>query len=212
MTPVNHWSRRKIALNQIDEVLVRVLLYILYWQSYREQALDKRFRILAAIATALLVHGCGEKSADNEKPVDGATDAVAAPLLTAATLGEQTVLSVAEYLSAAPYSTADRTNGANQAQVCRACHSLDKGGPNMIGPALHGFFGSSVGSREGFEYSPVVRDADFIWTPRALDAWLAQPGRFLPGNRMTFAGVLRSSDRDDLIAFLLEATTTDGGT
>ncbi len=76
----------------------------------------------------------------------------------------------------------------------------------MIGPALFGFFGTTAGSREGFEFSPVLRDAGFVWTPRALDAWLAQPGRFLPGNRMTFAGVHRPGDRDDLIAYLLQVT------
>ena len=40
----------------------------------------------------------------------------------------------------------------------------------------------------------------------ALNAWLAQPGRFLPGNRMTFAGVFEQGDRNDLIAYLLEVT------
>ncbi len=141
---------------------------------------------------------------------DSGADKVTAPLLTAGTLGDQTVLTAAEYLSATPYSSADRLKGARLAQICRACHSLDKGGPNMIGPVLYGFFGSGVGSRAGFDYSPVMRDADFLWTPRALDAWLAQPSRFLPGNRMTFAGVLQSGDREDLIAYLLEVTTADG--
>ena len=79
----------------------------------------------------------------------------------------------------------------------------------MVGPALHGFFGTRVGSRDGFQYSAVMRNADFVWTPRAMDAWLAQPGRFLPGNRMTFAGVLKQQDRDDLIAYLLEVTTAE---
>lgn len=119
-------------------------------------------------------------------------------------------MSATEYLLAAPYSSADRSNGAKQARVCRACHSFDKAGSNMIGPALSGFFGTDVGSRAGFEYSPVMQDAEFVWTPRALDAWLAQPGRFLPGNRMTFAGMFRHSDREDLIAYLLEVTTVDG--
>ncbi len=77
----------------------------------------------------------------------------------------------------------------------------------MIGPALHGFFGTEAGSREDFEYSAVLAQADFVWTPRALDAWLVQPGRFLPGNRMTFAGVFRESDRNDLIAYLLQVTS-----
>ena len=122
-------------------------------------------------------------------------------------LGEQVVLTAEEYLATAPYNDADRSRGERQAQICKACHSLDRDGPNMIGPALHGFFGTEVGSRSGFEYSAVMRNADFVWTPEALNAWLAQPGRFLPGNRMTFAGVQRQSDRDDLIAYLLGATT-----
>ncbi len=77
----------------------------------------------------------------------------------------------------------------------------------MIGPALFEVFGRTVGEQAGFDYSPVMRNANFVWTPRALDAWLAQPGRFLPGNRMSFAGVFRQQDRDDLIAYLLVATT-----
>ena len=76
----------------------------------------------------------------------------------------------------------------------------------MVGPVLYGFFGTEVGVRSGFEYSAVLRNADFVWTPGALNAWLAQPGRFLPGNRMTFAGVQRQSDRVDLIAYLLDVT------
>ncbi len=77
----------------------------------------------------------------------------------------------------------------------------------MIGPALHGFFGTVAGSRNGYDYSPVMRNANFVWTPRALDGWLAQAGRFLPGNRMMFAGIMRQSDRDDLVAYLLDVTS-----
>lgn len=83
---------------------------------------------------------------------------------------------------------------------------MAKGGVNMIGPNLYGFFGKQVGTVEGFGYSKAIENADFVWTPRVLDAWLAQPGRFLPGNRMSFAGVGNADDRADLIAFLLQAT------
>lgn len=161
--------------------------------------MGKHFKLLAAAAIFALLAGCGEK------PDDGGVEAP--PPLTAATLGEQQLLSAATYLSESPYADADQSNGARQAQVCRACHSFEDGGQNMIGPALFGFFGSEAGSRAGFEFSPVLADATFVWTPRALDAWLAQPGRFLPGNRMTFAGVLRDSDRNDLIAYLLRVTS-----
>jgi cytochrome c len=148
-----------------------------------------------------MVVGCGKKTEET------GSETGAVPLPFAASLGDQVVRTAEEYLATEPFAGAHRGRGEQQARICMACHSLDAGGPNMIGPALYGFFGTEVGSRSGFEYSAVMRDADFVWTPEALNAWLAQPGRFLPGNRMTFAGVLRQEDRNDLIAYLLEVTT-----
>ena len=162
------------------------------------------FRLLAVAAlvtSVTIVAGCGKKTEET------GSDSGTVPLPSAATMGEQVVLTAEEYLETEPFAGANRRRGEKQAQICKACHSLNDGGPNMIGPALHGFFGTEVGSRGGFEYSAVMRNADFVWTPEALNAWLAQPGRFLPGNRMTFAGVLKQEDRDDLIAYLLAATT-----
>ncbi|NNF40688.1 MAG: cytochrome c family protein, partial [Woeseiaceae bacterium] len=137
---------------------------------------------LLLLAMTLMVTACKGNDRNNDS---GNADVT---IVTAATLGEQTVRTSAEYLAAAPYAGADPARGENHARVCRACHSLQEGGQNMIGPALYGFFGAPAGSRAGFDYSSVFNDADFVWTPRALDAWLAQPGRFLPGNRMSFAG------------------------
>jgi len=159
----------------------------------------QRMTVIVTLLLLCLGTGCtGDKSSSD----DGGP-----PLLTAMTLGEQTVLPVEEYLAMAPYTSADRGNGQRQAQMCRACHSLEEGGANMIGPNLYGFFGKRVGAAPGFSYSAAVREVDFVWTPRALDAWLLQPGRFLPGNRMTFAGVAKEKDRVDLIAYLLEASS-----
>ncbi len=158
------------------------------------------FGLLATAVLAALVAGCGKKNDES------GTGSGAAPLQTAATLGDQVVLSPGEYLAVEPYASASPSRGERQAQTCKACHSLDKGGRNMVGPALHGFFGRKAGTHAGFEYSAVMRNADFVWTPSALDAWLAQPGRFLPGNRMIFAGVHDQGDRNDLIAYLLDAT------
>ncbi len=148
-------------------------------------------------ATMLVACGGEERSAPAEPQ---------AALPTAATLGEQTVLTPAEWLASEPYASADREAGADAARVCAACHSLNEGGANMVGPNLHGFFTSPVGNVSGYSYSNALNDADFVWTPRALDAWLQQPAKFLPGNRMAYPGLREAQDRANLIAYLLEET------
>ena len=155
--------------------------------------------LLTTLLAILQLVACGNDSSVSESKTSE-------PVLTAATLGEQVVLPTAQYLAAPPYSLADPDNGEAQARICKACHSLDKGGPNMIGPVLYGMFGREAGALDGFTYSAAMQGISITWTPRALDAWLAQPATFLPGNSMTFAGVFNPQDRDDLIAYLLSAT------
>ena len=154
--------------------------------------------------TALLAAAAGTLSAACSN--DTSTPDAASEYPTAATLGTQDVKSVDELLSTSPYAEADAENGSRVAVTCRACHTLETGGANRIGPNLNGFFGRAAGAVEAFDYSPALAEADFIWTPRALEAWLAAPGRFLPGNRMSFAGVGSASDRADLVAYLLRET------
>lgn len=132
------------------------------------------------------------------------------PALTALTLGEQSVISNAEHLATGDYAMADVAKGERIAMQCRACHSFEAGGVDMIGPALYGFFGKQAGSRGEFAYSTVLADAVFIWTPRSVDAWLEQSAHFLPGNRMIFPGVSDAENRRAVIAYLLKVTDDIG--
>ena len=119
---------------QIVAARERHLLYIYCCNRHRGLALKGCSWLLAAVVASTLVAGCGNKSANT------GTESGAAPLPTAGTLGEQVVLPAQEFLAAAPYKDADRLRGERQAQICKACHSFDADGPNMIGPALFGFF------------------------------------------------------------------------
>ena len=76
----------------------------------------------------------------------------------------------------------------------------------MLGPNLFEFFGRPAGSTPGFPYSSALRESNFVWTPRALDAWLAAPRAFLPGNTMAYQGLANPSDRTALISSLLIQT------
>lgn len=158
-----------------------------------------KFHRLFLCLVAVLCAGCAPDNASE-------TGVTAVP--TAATFANQIVLSNHEYLQQAAYATADIEWGARLAMQCRACHTLEKNGPTLLGPNLHGVFGRDAASVTGFNYSPALASVDLVWTPAALDAWLAAPSQFLPGNRMAFAGVQSEADRAALIAYLLHASDT----
>lgn len=102
----------------------------------------------------------------------------------------------------APYNTGDLENGKAKFAMCRSCHTIVQGGANLTGPNLYGIFGRKAGSVADYKYSDAVKAAGFTWDAEHLDKWLAQPRDFLPGTKMTFAGLKAEKDRVDLIAFL----------
>ncbi|WP_199200404.1 c-type cytochrome [Alkalicaulis satelles] len=104
------------------------------------------------------------------------------------------------------YVNADLANGERMWRRCQSCHTVTEGGRHMVGPNLYGMFGQQAGTMEGFRYSSALAEAGFVWTPAELDEWLANPRTFLPGNRMSFAGLRNESDRIDLIGWLAVAT------
>ncbi|MBM3555740.1 MAG: cytochrome c family protein [Alphaproteobacteria bacterium] len=89
---------------------------------------------------------------------------------------------------------------------CRACHAVEKGGKNGVGPALHGLFGRKAGAAPGFKYSDALAQADLVWSEESLARFLADPKATIPGNRMAFAGFKRKEQTDAVIAYLKDAT------
>ena len=81
---------------------------------------------------------------------------------------------------------------------CAGCHSLDQ---DRIGPRHRGLIGRKAGAVSGFEYSPALRASRIVWSPRTLDAWLTNPERLVPGQRMNYS-VADAADRAALIAYL----------
>ncbi len=102
-----------------------------------------------------------------------------------------------------PYASADYDRGRRVYYQCQSCHSVEEGGAAVLGPNLYGLFSRKVGGLDSFEYSDALEEADFDWTPEKLDEWLASPRSFLPGNRMSFAGVQRPDDRTAVIAYVM---------
>jgi cytochrome c len=89
---------------------------------------------------------------------------------------------------------------------CRACHELRPAGAALAGPHLGDLLGRKVAAVEGFAYSAALRGQAFAWDRARLDAWLASPGKAVPGNTMAFAGIASAEDRAALITYLDAAT------
>jgi cytochrome c len=128
----------------------------------------------------------------------------ALPRAAAFDVGE--ITSAADYLREPQFAAADFKRGQLLSLACAACHSFRAGEKTIVGPNLHDVFGRPAGAIEGFDYSPALRSSGLVWTPRALDAWLADPATFVAGTKMTFTGYRSEEDRRDLIAYLLQAT------
>jgi cytochrome c len=99
----------------------------------------------------------------------------------------------------------DAGRGEQKFVECAACHSVEQG-VNNVGPSLAGIFSRQSGSLPDFRYSAAMRKAGITWTPQALDAFIADPQKSVPANRMPYAGLPDAAARADLIAYLEKAT------
>ena len=118
----------------------------------------------------------------------------------------------AGFLAEARFASADFERGELLSYACIVCHTLGPGEGHLIGPNLNGLFGRAAASAPDFPYSDALREAGIVWTPAELDAWLARPDDFVPGNLMVFAGIYSVSDRTDLLAYLLRETAVEAVT
>lgn len=98
---------------------------------------------------------------------------------------------------------ADPAAGEKVFQKCTACHTINQGGPNGIGPNLHAIVGDEVAhGRNGFAFSDALKGVGGEWTFDKLNEWLTSPRQFASGTKMTFAGLSDPQDRANVIVYL----------
>ena len=92
--------------------------------------------------------------------------------------------------------------GLKLSKKCTACHSLKSGGPNGVGPTLWNIVNAPKASIDGYSYSNGLSSIGGTWTIQDLNLWLKSPKKYAPGNKMSFAGLRKTKDRANMIAFL----------
>lgn len=97
---------------------------------------------------------------------------------------------------------ADPQAGQKVFRKCRACHTIEQGGPNRVGPNLHGVLNRPVAGIDGFRYSDAMKQYGGEWTIERLDTYLEDPRKVVKGTKMVFSGLKDAEDRADLIAYL----------
>lgn len=102
----------------------------------------------------------------------------------------------------------DVSRGAEAFRQCAGCHSLEPG-LHLTGPSLSGVLGRDAGKAPGFRrYSEVLKGVEFSWTEKALDQWLENPDKFLPGTSMRIRPMADVLMRQDIVAFLKASHAT----
>ncbi len=99
----------------------------------------------------------------------------------------------------------DPAGGQRIFNQCRACHTIEQGGRNGVGPNLHGVVGRKAASIEGFRYSANMRElaeGGLTWNEDRLRVYLRNPKELVPRGTMAFPGLRQDQQLSDIIAYL----------
>ena len=96
----------------------------------------------------------------------------------------------------------DVASGEKIFKKCAACHSINKGGKNNIGPALYNVVGRKVGGVADYKYSKALVAYDKDWNFEELNGFLKKPAKYIRGTKMAYAGLRKEQDRASVIKYL----------
>ncbi|SPH24912.1 Cytochrome c2 [Defluviimonas aquaemixtae] len=115
------------------------------------------------------------------------------------------LLIAAGTVAAQAQEAGDAANGEKVFRKCKACHDVGEDAKAKVGPPLNGVIGRPAAAYEDFAYSDAMKTAaadGLVWSPETIAELLEKPKDFVPGTKMTFAGLRKEEERADVIAYL----------
>jgi cytochrome c2 len=103
------------------------------------------------------------------------------------------------------FAGGDVDAGKKVFKKCKACHTIGEGAKNKVGPILTGVIDAPYGANETFKYSKAMKaknEEGAIWTVENLTEFLKKPKAALPGTKMSFAGLKKPADIENIIAYM----------
>jgi len=106
------------------------------------------------------------------------------------------------------FAATSATDGEKIFKKCAACHSIDQGGANKIGPALWGVLGRQAGSISNYKYSKAMVTYGKTWSFEEMNGFLIKPKDWIKGTKMSFLGLKNAKDRAAVILYMNEKTSS----
>ena len=159
--------------------------------------------VAAVLLVALLVIGIGKLSnvifyvEKPEKPGYAVEVQQASTSTTATATVEDKKVDIAALMA-----LGDVNAGEQIFKKCAACHSINQGGANKIGPALYNVVGRKIGGVADYKYSKAFVEYGKEWNFEELNGFLTKPSKWIKGTKMAYAGLRKEEDRASIIKYL----------
>ena len=159
--------------------------------------------VAAVLLVALLVIGIGKLSnvifyvEKPEKPGYAVEVQQASTSTTATATVEDKTVDIAAIMA-----LGDVNAGEKIFKKCAACHSINQGGANKIGPALYNVVGRKIGGVADYKYSKAFVEYGKEWNFEELNGFLIKPSKWIKGTKMAYAGLRKEEDRASVIKYL----------
>ena len=116
--------------------------------------------------------------------------------------GENTIKTDEKVDISALMALGDIAHGEKVFKKCSACHSIEAGGGNKIGPALYNVVGRKIAAVEDYKYSKALVEYKKNWSFEELNGFLIKPQKWIKGTKMAYAGLRKEKDRASVILYL----------